>query len=153
MTQEYGRTGDGMAALRVCLRPLLLITLGVIPMTVAGWLLLPPVVEWLLPKYVPGIAAAQWTLLSVAFLCVSQALSLFMVLRRMLAYGLVIGLGAAGFLATLPWLAEQNPDSPVTGVAQAMAVGVGIYLLAGNVIGVYIARQRGVAGMGGKVEP
>lgn len=67
IAQLYGETGRIRPLIEYLWRPTALLVLGMVPITVIAWVLLPPVARLALPRYVEGIPAAQWGIL-VAFL-------------------------------------------------------------------------------------
>ncbi|MBM4370275.1 MAG: hypothetical protein FJ098_01385, partial [Deltaproteobacteria bacterium] len=140
MSREFGRTGDAGAALRLATRPLLALALLGLPVVALGWALLPPFVGWLLPRYLPGVQAAQWSLLSVYLLYLTPTLNLYPVTGRLSAYLAVVLLSAGAFLAAVPWRLAASPGDPLAGMAQAMAAGVAVFAGAGNVGALLLAR-------------
>jgi O-antigen/teichoic acid export membrane protein len=63
MAFEYGKGKDIKDLLQVSFKPILFIFILLVPSIFLGWILLPYAVNWLLPKYVNGVGAAQWTML------------------------------------------------------------------------------------------
>lgn len=63
MSFEYGKGKGIKDLLQVSFKPILFIFLFLIPSILIAWIFLPYAVNWLLPKYVNGVGAAQWTML------------------------------------------------------------------------------------------
>lgn len=63
MAFEYGAGKNIKELLQVSFKPILFIFVFLIPSIVIAWIFLPYAVEWLLPKYIDGVEAAQWTML------------------------------------------------------------------------------------------
>ena len=128
MSHIYGKTGDARTVLRIAIRPTLMMACGVLPLLAIGWLILPTMVQWLLPRYTPGIPAARWTLATIWFLCLTPTLNIYNVLKKQVYYGLVIAAGLGMFLVAVPILRSLN-DNPIVPYAQAMTVGVATFVL------------------------
>lgn len=63
MAFEYGKGKDIKGLLQVSFKPILFIFILLVPSIILAWIFLPYAVNWLLPKYVSGVGAAQWTML------------------------------------------------------------------------------------------
>jgi O-antigen/teichoic acid export membrane protein len=141
MSQRYGQTGDARAALRIAYRPMALLGVLAIPAVAAGWFLLPPFVRWVLPKYVAGIPAARWALATVYLLCFGFSLNIYNVIRKQVVYACLIAASAGAFLAAVPWRLAHETD-PLVAYVQAMVVGTGVYVIAGNLVALRLTRRR-----------
>jgi O-antigen/teichoic acid export membrane protein len=71
MLEEYGRDGNAAALFPSVRRRTLLVVAGSAVMALIGAVLMRPVVEWLLPSYLPGVPAAMWLLPGGVFLAAS----------------------------------------------------------------------------------
>jgi O-antigen/teichoic acid export membrane protein len=106
---EYGRCGTPSALRKFVWQGLAANALVVLPIVLGGWIVLPPAVKLLLPKYVPGIPAAQVALLAavpmvyagpsvvIAVLQRTGPLMVFMGLGMTLTWGMGFVLIEAGF--------------------------------------------------------
>jgi len=115
MSQEYG-SGAGIAALiRMVWLPVVFSLLVTGIMGAAVWVTLPLFVRLILPKYLGGVEAAQWTLVSALVVSLMPINNVFNVVKRQDLYGvaMVIGMvtyvggvfllgGSAGRLAAFP---------------------------------------------------
>ena len=67
MSHSYGEFHDPLRLWRMAVKSSLMVVAFMVPAVVAGWFLLPPVVSHFFPKYVGGVGAAQWILVSSIF--------------------------------------------------------------------------------------
>jgi O-antigen/teichoic acid export membrane protein len=101
MAEEYGRTGSVRAIIRIIWKPTVYLSMAYVPLIIVGWILTPPAVRLLLPRYADSIRAVQWTLLSTSLLALSPLNLVFVVLKRMTLYLVGIVSGVASYLAAL----------------------------------------------------
>ncbi len=101
----YGRTHDS-SALRGYVWKLLLVHVAfILPVCGIAYLLVEPVVQWALPKYVPGIAVAKITILSCIGFIFSGLLIITSTLRKnlvpIICYAIALGaMWIAGYAMT-----------------------------------------------------
>ena len=67
MSHSYGQFHDPVRLWRMAVKSSLMVVAFMIPAVVAGWFILPPLVTHFFPKYVDGVSAAQWILVSSIF--------------------------------------------------------------------------------------
>ena len=67
MSHSYGQFHDPIRLWRMAVKSSLMVVAFMIPAVVAGWFILPPLVTHFFPKYVDGVSAAQWILVSSIF--------------------------------------------------------------------------------------
>lgn len=67
MSHSFGQFHEPIRLWRMAVKSSFMVVAFMIPAVVAGWFLLPPVVGRFFPKYVDGIAAAQWILVGSIF--------------------------------------------------------------------------------------
>ena len=67
MSHSFGQFHDPIRLWRMAVKSSLMVVAFMIPAVVAGWFLLPPLVTHFFPKYVDGVSAAQWILVSSVF--------------------------------------------------------------------------------------
>lgn len=122
MSEEYGRTGGRLRPLvQMAVWPTLVNVMVTLFAVAAGWILMPPVVEFLLPKYVEGIPAAQWALAATAFMALTPVNSVFNVVKKQGRYGIAIALGIVVYFAALQWIIRDGVL--LESFPQAMIVG------------------------------
>ena len=121
MSEEYGRTGRVRPLVRMAVWPTLVNVAVTLVAVGAGWILMPPVVKFLLPKYVEGIPAAQWALVATAFMALTPVNSVFNVVKKQGRYGIAIALGIVVYFAALQWIIRDGVF--LESFPQAMIVG------------------------------
>jgi len=127
MAEQYGRTHDVLGIVKLSLRPMAFACLAMAGMTVVGWHLVPPVVKLLVPRYVDGIAAVQWSLLTAPVMCLQPINNVFNVVKRQDLFALAIGLGMAAYYVCLRALLRDGPE--LVAFPQAMLAGKAVYIL------------------------
>jgi len=132
MTQRFGRTGKIRDLYRMAGAPALLVFLVMIPLVAMAWLLIPPAIRWLIPKYVGGIAAAQWTLVTALVMSFAPVNNIFNIIRRNDLYLIAIAAGIAVYAATLFLLTRGGIY--LAAFPQAMATGKLTFILIGHYI-------------------
>ncbi len=90
MAEQYGRTNSIKALTSLTFKPLPIMVLIHIPLVIAGWFLIPPVVTMLLPQYVNGIPACQWALIVAAVYSLNTPANLFNIVQRQDIYAIII---------------------------------------------------------------
>jgi O-antigen/teichoic acid export membrane protein len=128
MSQEYGRTGEVAPLLRMSLMPMLTTFAIMLPLTVLGWLLTPPLVRLLLKDYVAAIPAMQWALLPPLLSSLAPIHNVYNVVRRQDIEVIGIVAGMAVWIGTLLWLLHGKPV--LVAFPQALLVGRSVYLVA-----------------------
>jgi O-antigen/teichoic acid export membrane protein len=152
LVEHFGRTNSRREAVTLVIKPMLATLLGMVPVVAMGWLLIGPVVSWILPKYVDAVPAIRWSML-VALLAPLGVLDHAFVLVKkqgMLAVvkgqGLLVAataIGIAVYLTTLWLLTRKQVD--LVDFPQAMLVGRATYIAAMYAILLYML-YRGRAG-------
>ncbi len=130
MSFSYGQDGDPRRLWRMAVKSSLLVVAVMIPIAIAGWFLLPPVVTRLFPKYTEGVTAAQWLLVAAVF---SGATLGKMAIWSLKAWRLMVWYQVLGAILVIA--------GPIIGsfcFAQPL-VGVSVGLLAGQVLWLPIA--------------
>lgn len=121
MSEEYGKTERVGPLVRMVAMPTLLTTAVTGVVVVVGWVLTPPVVRFILPKYVEGIPAAQWSIVAISALALSPVNNIFNVVKKQGRYGLAILTGMGIYFITLKWLIRDGVS--LEAFPQAMAAG------------------------------
>jgi len=100
----YGQTHSLRHVVHYALRPVLLLTVSMIPVVAGIMVALPWAVALLLPKYMEGVSAAQWALLDIFVLCLMQVRIVFFTVKKqhLMMFGMLLGMCVYG--ATLAWL-------------------------------------------------
>lgn len=114
---EYGRTGNPSALRRLLWRGLLISICLCLPVGLATYFSIGPLIEHFAPKYQTGIRAAQISTLGSIMLFYVAAGPVISTLRRNAGLA-VASLAAAGVVWLIGWLAIRN-DYGIEGVAVA----------------------------------
>ncbi len=143
ITMGFARNGDLAGSFRQSYRPTFAIASLFIPVAVIGWLLLPPAVAFALPKYTPGVGAAQWVLPLVAIQNFRPPIAVLAAVSKRQHFNVVaIAAGFTVYLIVLGWLIKDGvylaafPQALVAGGVVNVATG---YLLAAR----FLARNDG----------
>jgi len=121
MSEEYGRTGRLRPLVRMAVGPTLVTVAATLAAVAAGWVLIPPVTRVLLPKYLDGVPAAQWSLVATAVMALAPVNNVFNVVKKQGRYGLAIAFAMVTYYATLRWLIRDGVS--LQAFPQALAVG------------------------------
>jgi O-antigen/teichoic acid export membrane protein len=127
MAEEYGRSGSLKNIILIAVKPILVTVVVLVPVVIVGWLALPLLVEWLLPKYVDGISAARWSMLSAAAMAFAPVNNAFNVIKRQDLYLVAIVLGMTAYFICL--MALNKSGVKLINFSQAILVGQTTYLL------------------------
>ncbi len=149
--EDYGRTGSIGRQLRMAIMPTT-VSLAVSAAVVAvAWPLLPVVVELVLPKYVDGIRAAQWTVLGACLAAFNPVNNIFNVVKRQGRYAAAILIGMGSYGIALWWLLRGEPRLEY--FPQAMIFGRIILIVAclAMVLDLWIRERRD--GPSARVQP
>lgn len=108
MTEAYGK-GASLGDILLIPRKSIFVSIVLsIPAVIAGWLLLPLVVNLILPKYSAGIPAAQWTLPMLFVLSLQPVNNAFNVIKRQDLFAVVTILGIIVNGLSLFWLGRNG---------------------------------------------
>jgi O-antigen/teichoic acid export membrane protein len=140
ITESHGRGGGIGELVRYAGRPLLLLTIGMAPVVAVIWILLPQIVQILLPRYVEGVSAARWALLDVFVLCLMQARIIFFATGRQTLYLAGILAGVVINAAVLLWLIRDTIY--LEAFSQAMVAGRLSYIMICMVILLVLWRRE-----------
>lgn len=127
MAEEYGRNSSLIKLIEIAIKPMLATLAVIAPLVIIAWYALPPVVEWFLPKYIDGISAARWAMLSAASMAVAPVNSVYNVIKRQDLYLLCILFGIAAYFACLLWLNVH--EIKLNNFPQSVLAGRVIFLL------------------------
>jgi O-antigen/teichoic acid export membrane protein len=128
MCEHYGRSSSAEHTMRRIVMPVVLMSLGSLPLIAVGWLLLPWVVRGLIPRYVEATVLMQIFLLMMPIALLKIPTGILWVSVRLLACLMSVLIGFGTFLATAFLAYRMGFGSP--GVAAAFIVGQVAYLLA-----------------------
>ena len=109
-------------------KPMLVTVLGMVPLVVVGWLLMPRAVAILLPKYVGGVPAIRWWLLPSLLTCFTPINSVLIVVRRQGIYAAAMLAGMGAYLVSMWWLVHGGAG--LVAFPQAMLVGRTVFVAA-----------------------
>ncbi len=101
MAQSWGQSENLDDLTAMVKWPILYILLGGIPFIIAGWVCLPYVVSFILPKYVGGIPAAQWSLLCAYTMCLQPLNEIYNVIKRQDLYAISLIVGGGVYASVL----------------------------------------------------
>jgi O-antigen/teichoic acid export membrane protein len=121
MAEEYGRTESLNGLVRIARKPMMVSAIGLIPVVMAGWLLVGPFMRALLPNYVGAVPAMQWSLLLPLVASLQPVTNLFNVARRQVLYATAIVGGVASYAGSLLWLSHGGVS--LVDFPQAMLIG------------------------------
>jgi O-antigen/teichoic acid export membrane protein len=129
MAFEYGAGKKISELLRLSFKPILFIFIFLIPSIFIAWIFLPYAVEWLLPRYVKGVEAAQWTMLLLFISIWAVNNNVFNVVNKQGDFLISIIIGMAVYIIVL-FVLNTNGFS-LKHFPQAMIVGKGSQLVVG----------------------
>ncbi len=121
MAELFGRGGNIGDLCRMTIKPMLLIVLCMLPLVVAAWWLVGPMIRPFVPKYVEAVPAVQWALLQPLIMCFAVINNVFNVIRRQGLYFVAIICGVIVYGFSLLWLIRGGLSIII--FPQAMLVG------------------------------
>jgi O-antigen/teichoic acid export membrane protein len=121
MSEEYGRSDRLDRLVRIARKPTIVSTIGLIPVIVAGWLLVGPFMRSFLPNYAGAVSAMQWSLLIPLVASLQPVSNLFNVARRQGLYAIAIAGGIAAYAGSL--LLLTHGEVSLVDFPRAMLVG------------------------------
>lgn len=121
MVEEYARSEDIKILMRMVLRPTVITMASMLGLVWAGWLVIPSLVELILPKYVDGVAAAQWSVVSALVLAFQPMNTIFVVMKKQTLYGIAVASGITVYFVALQWLIRD--EARLEAFPQAMLIG------------------------------
>lgn len=127
MAQEYGRGQGARALMRMARAPIATTAMILAAIAASGWFAMEPVVRLVLPKYLDGVTAAQWTLLSCVLLAFQPMNNVFNVIRRQRLYGTAIVAGMACYVVLVVMLGGRQGN--LTAFPCAMAGGRLVFIV------------------------
>ncbi|MGO8689360.1 MAG: lipopolysaccharide biosynthesis protein [Thermoguttaceae bacterium] len=139
MAEQFGRTGSLKDLIPMTVKPTLALAALMIPLAVAGWWLLPPIVTRFAHNYVAGTRATQWALLPPLVLAFTPVNQIFMVAKRQGLYALAILLGMGTYTGAMWWLVHHGHG--LAAFPQAMLVGRIVFILACYALIYYLVRR------------
>ena len=121
ITQIYGGSGKHQDLIRYLAKPFLLLVLVMTPVVLISWIVLPIVVKGLLPAYIDGISAAQWSVL-IPFLASFQIFNnIFNTVGKQHLYLCTILIGITTYGVALTRLTRH--EIYLSAFPQAMLIG------------------------------
>jgi O-antigen/teichoic acid export membrane protein len=140
VTEMYGRHGNLREITRYATKPLALLLLLMIPVIAMLWLLLPAVVELLLPRYVEGVPAACWAALDILIICLMQIRVVFFTIQRQFLYCAGILAGIAVNVLVLLWLTRETVY--LEAFPQSLVAGRVVYISICYAVLYYLCRRE-----------
>jgi|SRR5579863_5543628 len=133
MSYEYGREKNGKVLWHLAWKVTLVLIAIMIPLAIAGWFVLPPIIKALFPHYVEGTRAVQVMLL--CGICAGAAVGVNALWSMKAWKGMVAYQGIFSVcLVVCPFVGARLFASPMTGVACGMLVARLLSAIAGTVI-------------------
>jgi O-antigen/teichoic acid export membrane protein len=126
MAEQYGRNRRVNDLCQLVQRPILWMALAMVPLVIVAWLAVPALIDFFLPKYAGGIAAAQWSLVAAGLMSLAPICNTFNVVKRQDLYVVAIALGIAAYFGALLWFTRQEVS--LAAFPQAMVVGKIVFL-------------------------
>lgn len=127
MAQEYGKSERLSDLVQIARKPILITSLGLIPVTAIAWLLVRPVMELLLPAYVDAVPAMYWALLLPFISSFQPVNAVFNVARRQDLHAAAVILGMAVYGGSLIWLIRDGVS--LAAFPQAMLIGRAMFVV------------------------
>lgn len=119
---EYGKGTSLNTLLKITLKPVIIVFAILVPSVILMWFAMPIVVKWWLPQYINGIAAAQWTLITLFVSVLGSFNLIFNVVKKQKDYLISIAVGIAAFTFVL-YLLYLNKGFNLVIFPQAMFIG------------------------------
>ncbi len=140
MSHSYGQFHDPLRLWRMALKSSLMVVAFMIPAVVAGWFLLPPAVAHFFPKYVDGVRAAQWILVSSIFSGATIGKLAIWSLKdwKLMAWYQVL---YCMFLVAGPVLGGKFGESPLLGVSVGILISQAAWIPVAGYL-VYLATHK-----------
>ena len=127
MSEQYGRTGRIRDLTQLVAVPTF-ITFGFTLLAVlVAWFATPPVVALILPEYVEGTSAAQWSVAATLVLALTPVNNVFNVAKKQGRYASAMVTGMGAYFVTLKWLIRD--EVRLEAFPQAMIVGRIVFVL------------------------
>lgn len=127
LAADFGRGKKIKELVRMSLLPIVLGVLFTAFGAIIGWFLLPYAVEYILPKYKEGIAAAQWAVVASTVLAFGPLNNIFNVLKKQGRYGVAMIIGMAVYLVAL--LVFKQDGIELTDFPKALLIGRAAFML------------------------
>lgn len=140
MAEQYGRNRRVNDLCQLVQRPILWMTLGMVPLVIMAWIALPALIKLFLPKYVGGIAAAQWSLVGAGLMSLAPICNTFNVVKRQDLYIVTIVLGMAAYFVSLMWLTRT--EVVLVAFPQARVIGKIVFLGLCYLALIYLKRRE-----------
>lgn len=139
MAEQFGKTESLRDIIRMAKKPILLTSLGLIPVIALAQLLVEPTVRLVVPRYVGAVPAIRWALLIPFVMSFQPINSAFIVVRRQGLYAVAIVVGIAAYFGALMWLIRAQVS--LSAFPQAMLVGKGVFMAAALLFLRHLARE------------
>ncbi len=121
MAERFGKTHSVTDLVQIAWKPILFTAGGLLPIVTIAWLLVDPVVHFLIPSYAAAIPAMRWVLLLPIVNSFYPVASIFQVARRQDLYGTAVGTGIITYLVAQVWLTRDEVS--LVDFPQAMIIG------------------------------
>lgn len=124
MVSDFGKNNSLSRLIKMIILPITWLIAVMVPIVFIGWWLLPHFIEIVLPNYIAGVSAAQWSLVAGFLISFSPMNNIFNVVKQQRTYGIAIVIGIFSYLLGLcllflssgPYL-EAFPQALIAGRA------------------------------------
>lgn len=140
---EYGKGTLYNKLIKIILKPVAIVFLILVPSVIIMWYALPYFVTWLLPQYVEGIYAAQWTLITLLVSIFGAFNLIFNVVKKQKDYLITIIVGILSFVFVL-YILYINKGFDLVIFPQAMLIGKLVQIISAFF---FIRRYRNIINM------
>ena len=127
MSSSFGKSGTVQSLVKMTIKPMMVTIATCFTAVIIGWFTMPFVVRHVLPKYIDGISAAQWALLSAGVMAFATVNNVFPVVKRQGRYGFAIGGGMLAYIGALQLMLRDGVD--LVDFPIALLIGRSIFML------------------------
>jgi O-antigen/teichoic acid export membrane protein len=141
MCTVYGKTGSARTLAKLAFSPVIVLSIALIPVFALSCWLVEPFIIAVLPKYVNGVSAARWMIVSTYFWCLSTSQVVFMTINKLLPYLATIVIAGLANVGTTLWLLRYNWGLSAIGAGRAIGMA-GLVISSILVVAYYVFRWR-----------
>ena len=127
MAEGYGRSASVGELIRIARTPMMITAAVLLPVIAVAWLLVGPVVSFVVPAYIGAVPAIKWSLLLPIVSSLAPVNSVFNVVRRQDLYVVAVLLGMAAYGGSVMWLIRGQVK--LEAFPQAMLAGRAVFML------------------------
>lgn len=142
MSRQYGETHMAMDLWQVAAQASLWSCMACAAAGLVAWFVLPHVIAWILPSYVPSIEAAQWASLTGLAMGLSVFANIFNVLGRQHVYLVAAAVGVGVFFAAWFALTRGLARPHLVSAAQSMLLATFVTSLMSALLSRFVCRSH-----------